>query len=362
MKIKSLHETIASVENEDTTSTRLCNRTKKYIMDSSNGDERTRSHLDTSCPQEAERRATYKKLDSINESIERRSDVLIVELLKIYEWNRLPTGKQANDDTKRRNVVAMRRVLERYGINPDEDDIRFFARKYRGQPIPEHYAQFHSSNDVRLARSVFSKGWIRFYKEREGIDTSWFNNWIALSLNPVKVKPFEPEQSEENRIKEKCRALKDSDPELYKAYALAYGLGLRSSEIQRAKFGDLRDNYGNKEIIIHNPKSGRAKDIRPCDPGWWDEIMSYKTSDDDLIVQVQEDRITREFPKFLQTECGVDDSRPVHRLRKYAGHRIMMLNSHNIFLAQKALGHSSPDITAKIYAGNPHIGRSDINS
>ena len=84
MKIKSLHETIASVENEDTTSTRLCNRTKKYIMDSSNGDERTRSHLDTSCPQEAERRATYKKLDSINESIERRSDVLIVELLKIY--------------------------------------------------------------------------------------------------------------------------------------------------------------------------------------------------------------------------------------------------------------------------------------
>ena len=145
-------------------------------------------------------------------------------------------------------------------------------------------------------------------------------------------------------------------------HSLTFGLGLRSSEIQRAKFGDLRDNYGNKEIVIHNPKSGKAKDIRPCDPGWWDELMSYKTSDDDLIVCVQEDRITREFPKFLQDRCGVNDPRPVHRLRKYAGHRIMMLNQHNIFLAQKALGHSSPDITSKIYTGNPTIGRSDINS
>jgi integrase len=358
MKINSLHNSTASFSLE------VLHKTPNgtYTMDSSNEDERTRSHLDTSCPEEAARRATYKKLDALNESIERRADLTIAELLKIYEWNRLPTGKQANDKTKRGNVVAMRRILERYGINPEENDIRYFARKYRGQPIPEHFAQFHSSNDVRLARSVFSKGWIRFYKEREGIDTSWFNNWVALSLNPVKVKPFEPLQVEENKIKEECRKLKSEDVELYKAYVLAYGLGLRSSEIQRAKFGDLRDNYGNKEIVIHNPKSGKAKDIRPCDPGWWDELMSYKTSDDDLIVCVQEDRITREFPKFLQDRCGVNDPRPVHRLRKYAGHRIMMLNQHNIFLAQKALGHSSPDITSKIYTGNPTIGRSDINS
>ena len=56
---------------------------------------------------------------------------------------------------------------------------------------------------------------------------------------------------------------------------------------------------------------------RPCDPAWWEEIMSNKTSDDALIVPVQEDRIQRDFPQFLKHSCGITDKRPVHRLRKY---------------------------------------------
>ena len=40
-------------------------------------------------------------------------------------------------------------------------------------------------------------------------------------------------------------------------YCLAFGIGLRSSEIQRAKFGDLHEDFdGNKLIRIHAPKSG----------------------------------------------------------------------------------------------------------
>lgn len=325
--------------------------------------ERIRKSLETSCPNEAIEKVQPALLEIINQRIEKKTPLISV-LLKTYEFNRLATGKQANDNTKRKNVVCMLRILAKYGIDPDKHDIRYFAKKVDSQPICEHYAQFERKPaDVRMARSIFSKGWIRYYKEREGIDTSFFANWIALQLDSIRVKPFMPDERERQKIEEKCGFLKILDPELYLAYALAYGLGLRSSEIQRAKYEDLWESDGNKLIRIWNPKgvndsevNGRGYQDRPCDPAWWDEILSHKTTDDALIVPVQEDRITRDFPKFLKLQCGVNDHRPVHRLRKYCGHRIMKNN--DIFISSKALGHSSIEMTSKIYSGLPSVNRS----
>ena len=333
------------------------------VMELNINDERIRKSLDTSCPDEARELLQPALLEIIHQRIERRTPK-ICELYKIYEFNRLATGKQASDDTKRKNVVCMKRILAKYNIDPCEHDIRYFAKKVGGQPIAEHYAQFERKpTDVRMARSIFSKGWVRYYKERCGIDTSFFANWTSLQLDSIKVKPFMPDEKERQLIEEKCNQLKVLDPELYMAYALAYGLGLRSSEIQRAKFGDLWESDGNKLIRIWNPKGvndseidGRGYQDRPCDPAWWDEIMSNKTSDDALIVPVQEDRIVRDFPQFLKFSCGITDKRPVHRLRKYCGHRIMKAN--DIFISSKALGHSSIEVTSKIYSGLPTVSRS----
>ena len=325
--------------------------------------ERIRKSLETSCPNEAIEKVQPALLEIINQRIEKKTP-LISALLRTYEFNRLATGKQANDNTKRKNVVCMLRILAKYGIDPDKHDIRYFAKKVGSQPICEHYAQFERKPaDVRMARSIFSKGWVRYYKDRCGIDTSFFANWIALQLDSIRVKPFMPDERERQKIEKKCGFLKVLDPELYLAYALAYGLGLRSSEIQRAKYEDLWESDGNKLIRIWNPKgvndsevNGRGYQDRPCDPAWWDEILSNKTTDDALIVPVQEDRITRDFPKFLKLQCGINDHRPVHRLRKYCGHRIMKDN--DIFISSKALGHSSIEMTSKICSGLPSVNRS----
>ena len=333
------------------------------VMELNLDNERIRKSLDTSCPTEAREKVQPALLEIINERIERRTP-LIKDFFHTYEFNRLATGKQASDDTKRKNVVVMKRILAKYNIDPEKHDIRYFAKKIDGQPIAEHYAQFERKpTDVRMARSLFSKGWVRYYKDRCGIDTSFFNNWISLQLDSIRVKPFMPDERERQLIEEKCNQLKVLDPGLYMAYALAYGLGLRSSEIQRAKFGDLWESDGNKLIRIWNPKGvndseidGRGYQDRPCDPAWWDEIMSKKTSDDDLIVMVQEDRIVRDFPQFLRHSCGITDRKPVHRLRKYCGHRIMKNN--DIFISSKALGHSSIEMTSKIYSGLPTVNRS----
>ena len=285
----------------------------------------------------------------------------INDLFRDYEYNRLPLGKQASDDTKRMVVTTMRRVLGKYVTNPDERPLTIFAKQKNGLSLPEHYAKNYSANDVRIARSIFSKGWIRFY-EKQGVDVSLFSDWVNMQVACNKVKRFYADERERMAIERVCGALKDTDVELYKAYALAYGLGLRSSELQRAKYGDFWETSENKVIRIWSPKGlddgeidGMGYQDRPCDPAWWNEIMSFKTSDDDLIVQVQEDRITREFPKMLRELCGVDARQPVHRLRKYAGHRIMKAHDDNPYIAKEVLGHSSVELTTKIYVGLPTI-------
>ena len=123
--------------------------------------ERIRKSLETSCSREAIEKVQPALLEIINQRIEKQTPLISV-LLKTYEFNRLATGKQANDNTKRKNVVCMLRILAKYGIEPDKHDIRYFAKKVHGQPICEHYAQFERKPaDVRMARSIFSKGWVR---------------------------------------------------------------------------------------------------------------------------------------------------------------------------------------------------------
>ena len=288
--------------------------------------------------------------------VESRDFLSIAELFNIYLTQKLVAKRQANPKTKRNNVLRMEQILTHYGIDVEKDDIRQFRRKHNEIPICEDWVTKRGCNEMRQARSIFAKGWIARYKQL-GIDCSWFADWIALSLTGVKITPFNPDRKELRNITTQCEKLKEYDQDMYLVYALAYGLGLRSSEIQRAKFGDLREDFdGNKLIRIHAPKSGGDFQDRPCDPAWWDEVFSFKTSDDALIVTCQEDRITREFPGFLRRRCGIMDDRPVHRLRKYCGHRIMRAN--DIFISSKALGHRSIELTSKIYTGLPTVARS----
>lgn len=282
---------------------------------------------------------------------------LIDQLFWTYETSKLSAGNP-KDDTKRKNVVAMRRVLARAGIDPAKCDIRHFAGSISNRCIAEWYVCTHNANDVRLARSMFSKRWIMFYRS-QNIDTRPFANWVALPLQGIKVKQFDPSRQELDRIVENCEALIVNDPMMWRMYALAYGFGLRSSEIKRARWGDLMEDFdGNKLIRIHSPKSGGKWQDRPVDPAWWDKLFSHGGHDGELIVPVQEDRITREFPQFLRDVCGVVDLRPVHRLRKYCGHRVMRSNGNNAFVASRALGHSSVEMTQRVYVGNPRIAPS----
>tara|TARA_B100001093_G_scaffold258454_2_gene247157 strand:- start:1651 stop:2730 length:1080 start_codon:yes stop_codon:yes gene_type:complete len=350
----TLHTPSTLIKESDISQPRLLERNGKLYTEFYCEGDRIRKSLHTSDLNEAKRKEKLAIADEINRRISLQCP-LIKHFYDFYLSNRLMKSRQASDSTKPKNINKMETVLRFYGIDSAQQDIRQFARKTeRGIPICEDFVHIHGPNGMRMARSLFSKEWIKFYK-RAGIDTSWFANWISLSLEAPPIQPFYRNEDEEELIIMKCESCKETDIEIYKAYALAYGLGLRSSEILRAKYSDLWKTGNHHVIRIHNPKSGGLYQDRACDPYWWQEIKSLSTNDDDLIITCIRDRIVREFPQFLRQECMVNDKRPVHRLRKMAGDRVMRLNGNNAFIAQRVLGHSSVELTAKVYVGMPDI-------
>ena len=227
--------------------------------------------------------------------------------------------------------------------------------------LPEHYARCYPETKSRLHRtkSLFSKNMCEYYIS-QGIEARFFANWTAYRLPNCEVKTFIP-KPEIDVIIAKAEAARFDRPNIYLAYLLAYGMGLRRSEIVRAKWSDLYETRdGNKLIRIWQPKSikrAKASDFedRPCDPTFWYKLQDMRcgVNSDIKIVNTIKTFVQRAFNKFLLNECGIKEERRIHLLRKYCGHRIM--RSDGIYAASKALGHADTKITDRIYSGLPQL-------
>ena len=266
--------------------------------------------------------------------------------------------------TKKNVINTFNNILKEIGMTP-EMDTRYLGGRHPKTRLtmPEHFLHVvpHGHARMRAAKGLFSEGMIGWY-ELQGIDTSFMNNWRLVKTKVIEVESFVPTDIIHTII-DKCEEQRFINPLIHKAYLLTYGLGLRSSEVSRARWSDFfQDVEGNKCIRIWQPKGikGATKNDyqdRPCDPTFWDQIMALRDMND-LIINTNRNFMLRVFPKFLKQECGVPDKRCVHLLRKYCGHRIM--KSNGIYPASKALGHTDTKITDKIYSGLPSIMASKV--
>ena len=197
-------------------------------------------------------------------------------------------------------------VLSFVGIGDDES-INVLNSLKDGYSIPERYERSGGSPHVlRLARAMFSKRAIRIY-ERAGIPPSTFSHFVA----------FTPK---------------------------------RSSEILRAKFSDLRELSGNHFVFLEQTKS-KTKQKTGIPKRVYHLLKSYEGDDSNEFIVQGANRpklVQREFVEFLREEVGIEDRKPVHRLRKILGAR--MATTHGIFAASKTLRHSSVTTTEKYYA------------
>ena len=227
--------------------------------------------------------------------------------------------------------------------------------------LPAHYAQVFPEHKERLrrAKSLFSRNMCEYYVS-VGIEARFFSNWTAHRVAPIGVKAFIPTNAID-RIIAKCEEVRFERPNIYLAFLLGYGLGLRRSEMKRVKWSDFYSTLdGNKLIRVWQPKSiKRAKptdfEDRPTDPTYWNMLQDLRGSaaSDALVLDTTDYYLRHSFTRFLKDECGVKETYPVHLLRKYCGHRIM--RSDGIYAASKALGHADTKITDRIYSGLPQL-------
>jgi len=253
-------------------------------------------------------------------------------------------------------------VLADLGMNV-EMDTRYLGGTHPqyNLTLPAHYAQVFPQHKERLrrAKSLFSRNMCEYYVTC-GIEARFFSNWTAHRVSPIGVKAFIPTDAID-RIIEKCEEVRFERPNIYLAFLLGYGLGLRRSEMKRIKWADFYSTLdGNKLIRVWQPKSiKRAKptdfEDRPCDPTYWDLLQDLRGSavSDALVLITAQDFLPRTFNAFLKNECGVKETYRIHLLRKYCGHRIM--RSDGIYAASKALGHADTKITDRIYSGLPQL-------
>ena len=264
--------------------------------------------------------------------------------------------------TMRACAGIFRLVLKDLEMNEDMDT-RYLGGthpKYN-LTLPAHYAQVFPEHKERLrrAKSLFSRNMCEYYVS-VGIEARFFSNWTAHRVAPIGVKAFTPTDAID-RITAKCEEVSFIRPNIYTAFLLGYGLGLRRSEMKRIKWFDFYSTIdGNKLIRVWQPKSiKRAKptdfEDRPTDPTYWDLIQDLRGSaaSDALVLDTTDWYLRHSFTRFLKDECGVKETYPVHLLRKYCGHRIM--RSDGIYAASKALGHADTKITDRIYSGLPQL-------
>jgi len=288
--------------------------------------------------------------------------VQISELIYTYLDCRAVNFTPPAYKTMRACAGIFRLVLKDLEMNEDMDT-RYLGGthpKYN-LTLPAHYAQVFPEHKERLrrAKSLFSRNMCEYYVS-VGIEARFFSNWTAHRVAPLGVKAFIPTDAID-RITAKCEEVRFERPNIYLAFLLGYGLGLRRSEMKRVKWSDFYSIIdGNKLIRVWQPKSiKRAKptdfEDRPCDPTYWDMLQDLRGSaaSDALVLDTTKYFLRQFFTSFLKDECGVKETYPVHLLRKYCGHRIM--RSDGIYAASKALGHADTKITDRIYSGLPQL-------
>jgi integrase len=285
--------------------------------------------------------------------------ILLSELIFAYKDCRSTSFNVPKYETMRNCANAFKYVMDKLEMSLDLDT-RYLGGRHpeSGLILPKHFLRNfpEGAQRLKLSKSLFSRGMIEWYDE-QGIETSYMVNWTTTVVKQQPVKSFIP-TNDIHRVIEKCESIKHTKPIFYKAYLLAYGLGLRNSEMRRARWSDLyEDIEGNKCIRIHNPKCGGEFQDRPCDPTFWDKVMEMRDFND-LILNCKQVQIRERFAQFLKEECGVKEKYAVHLLRKYCGHRLM--RSNGIYPASKALGHADTKLTDQIYSGLPTISATKI--
>lgn len=189
---------------------------------------------------------------------------------------------------------------------------------------------------MRCAHSLFTRPMMMEYRRRWTMpDLSSFLSMQHFRCPHPKFKAI-PED-----VQAKALEAAKAKPMWENAFRLALFAGLRAGEIATARWDWIQNGAIVIPCTIAKSKDSRAIPLAP------ETIASLHKLDPVQIVPGLGPRQMRGLMKALR-RAGIFDRKPLHHLRKQFGANVA--TTYGLFAAQKLLGHSSPDLTSRIYS------------
>jgi integrase len=243
--------------------------------------------------------------------------------------------------TKKKNVGHLKNYCKRDGIELGESITRLAQADEFNRTLPERWAaKWDLPHKMRQVRSIFNRKNIVLYRSR-GWDTDQFRDFISFIPETCVSQPFSTDDAEVERIIKFFNDRKESHPVFHDIYTLAFGAGLRKSEIYQVRFEHFTTFNGQHFLqlpfatkrtklkkVNHIEKVGISKQT-------YDHFKNR--SSEGLVINGGE-RLHRRFIKFLKNDLGITENKACHRLRKILGARLA--STAGIYHAAKTLRNS----------------------
>ena len=244
-------------------------------------------------------------------------------------------------NTRHKSRTGFKDLWSREGRSLDETTEALLDTDHTGRTIPEQWAKKYGlPHKIRQIRSLFSKRNLLLFK-REGWDIKHFANFKDYIAESTVSQPFTTDDNEVERIIKFFEDNRKAHPVFYDIYLLAFGAGLRASEIYQIKGRDFTIFNGQHFLLIpFATKRSKLKNTNHIEKvgipeQLYKHFSSYSQNEDVIFGGL---RLHKRFVRFLKQDLGITDNKACHRLRKILGARLA--TSVGLFHASKTLRNS----------------------
>jgi len=262
-----------------------------------------------------------------------------------------------------RNAVDAVRLAAIDAAEINQWKLKFVAAK-RGDALKQHHALSTAQSILRNSKSLFSPRVIRRIRDAK-VELQWPS---PLPFADVEIgKP--PSHRYTSTIdaaklaRDASKELAKPEPEQFKIFLLAFGVGLRRGEIDRLTWPQFNWSKDQINIVItphgdtKTESSIAAVDVDPVVMKLFRKFKDKATSEFVIESTVQPrpganwhhyrcDCTFKSLTAWLRDK-GVNTQKPIHTMRKEFGSRIC--EQFGIFAASEALRHADIRITRAHY-------------
>jgi len=289
-------------------------------------------------------------------------DPTLEEMGALYREFVASSDSPPREITIKANLRNLKRVLD---ASKETTISRINAEKVRKELLPNNATPSQRrtyTSIIRSVKGIFKKRALAYYHGK-GIKLS--DPFESVDLVAPKVTAYTP-LSSDVRMDIWNNADKELSAPLVCMVLLALGAGMRRAEIQAC-----RDSWFSvqKDIVYisiqeeegFSPKSGEKR-VVPISLELWERLKTMRgEKPQKFFVKREGETLWVEFGKVSKWlhKKGVNDSKPLHALRKEAGS--LMAKNGGILEASRFLGHADTVITSKHYVGVENMAPVQIN-